>query len=116
MILRWPKFDADKPIRSCCFVSLAYTSVPVLAGLIASAALGAFASAQPVEGAGGGLVIGFIIAPILFLAGVPWSVMAAYDNDLPVVLQFALMGAGALLNALLLGFAIGLVRAVRRTG
>jgi hypothetical protein len=57
----------------------------------------------------------FTIGPIM-LAGLPWSVMIMYDAHLPEMLQYVLVGAGVLMNALLIGFAIGLVRAARRTG
>ncbi len=78
-----------------------------------AAALAALDSAQPFIDAGGGVFIGFVILPILGLAGIPWSLMIINDNDLPVALRFVLMGAGVLMNALLMGFAIGVARSVR---
>jgi hypothetical protein len=112
MNLRWPKYDADKPIQSCCFVSLAYSGVVLLALIGATVAL-----IRPDLGrheAGISLLAVFTIGPIM-LAGLPWSVMII-DTHLPDMLQYVLVAAGVLMNALLIGFAIGLVRAVRRTG
>jgi hypothetical protein len=113
MILRWPKYEADKPIQSCCLVSLAYTGVVPLALFIVTAALvrSDYAGSRHGE-AGISLLAVFTIAPMM-VAGLPWSVMIMYDTHLPEMLQYVLVGAGVLVNALLIGFAIGVVRAVR---
>lgn len=112
MIMKWPKYDEDKPIRSCCFVSLAVASSALLAVSIVSAVLIATDLNQHRGEAGISLIVGFIIGPIVLLAGLPWSFMSL-NNNLPVALSIALLGASVLINALLIGFAIGVARAVR---
>ena len=113
MNLRWPKYDADKPIQSCCLVSLAYTSVVLLALISATVVL--VRSDLGRHEAGISLLAVLTVGPIM-LAGLPWSVMIMNDGNLPEMLQYVLVGAGVLMNALLIGFAIGLLRTVRRTG
>jgi apolipoprotein N-acyltransferase len=112
--MRWPRYDSDKPILSSCSVSLAFATVSFLAVLLVSAAIVAYAYEHPVDGGGYALVVGFIIGPIVFLAGAPWSYLFVSNVHMPAIVQIALMGFGVLLNGLLVGFAIGVVRALRQ--
>src|ERR1700733_7615524 len=95
--LRWPKYDADKPIQSCCLVSLAYTTVVLSALFIVTTVLvrSDYAGGRHRE-AGISLLAVFTIAPIMF-AGLPWSVMIMYDTHLPEMLQYLLVRAGVLM-------------------
>jgi apolipoprotein N-acyltransferase len=110
--MKFLKYDADKPIRSCCVPSVASASLGLLAVLIVSSAI-FIADAHSAGRAGGGggdaLIAAFLFGPILFVLSLPWSYMFIHQRG-PFALIVVILGAGVLLNALLMGFASGVLR------
>ncbi len=77
MRLTWPKYFANKPILTASLTGIAIAAVGLAWVVVLMAVLYGLDQIFPSGGgAGFSLLDGFVIAPIVFIAGLPWSLEA----------------------------------------
>ena len=112
MHLTWPKYFANKPILTASLTGIAIAAVGLAWVVVLMAVLYGLDQIFPSGGgAGFSLLDGFVIAPIVFIAGLPWSLEADLGGA-NTAWTIGVMVASFLLNGLLVGFVIGVVKSL----
>ena len=112
MRLALPEYFADKPILTYSLTGIAIATASLSAAAVLIIVLYLLDMTFPLGGgAGFSLLTGFVIGPIVFIAGLPWSLEAALGVA-STSWTIGVMVTSVLLNGLLIGFVVGVIKSV----
>lgn len=103
------KFSNSR-VLNCCFAGMAIAVLALAStALLATIFYGVDQLHPPGKGGGLSLITGFLFLPLLFIAGLPWSLAALHYED-SHLMQFGILVLGLVLNGSVIGLIVGFVK------